>query len=261
MSVASMSALSTLSAPASTPPDATLTFGGDQGLAGPLGDASVTCSFPDPDGLQIAVIGIAADGTTSYRVAISPDTVLVHVDSDDNGTFIERNFAGPGVTQFDPTVGAQIDATLTEAPPTPGTGAGAIGAVNSLKGSVDCVGQSPGASTITLDGATATGTFDHANLDPALVECSLSHDEVVLLGIVHATDGTRELFKVSLSNDGIHIDQTTAAGGRVVYTGGADGVTLTPQGGTVNGDAVEQDSQAPHTLHVQGDATCGTPLR
>src|SRR5262245_29888309 len=81
-------------ATASDVPDAALTFAGVPGLAGALSEPSVTCSFPGTDGLHLAVLGTAPDGTTSYRLGVTSDKVIVHVDRNDNGTFTSRNFEG-----------------------------------------------------------------------------------------------------------------------------------------------------------------------
>lgn len=40
-----------------------------------------------------------------------------------------------------------------------------------------------------------------------------------------------------------------------------DAATPTSDGGHANGDVVERDIAAPHVLHVEGAAICGTPIR
>src|SRR5438093_10737785 len=55
---------------------ATLTLAGDAGLDGGLSNPTVTCSFPELEGLRIAVLATNADGNLTYRVSISADGVL-----------------------------------------------------------------------------------------------------------------------------------------------------------------------------------------
>ena len=71
-----------------------------------------------------------------------------------------------------PATGAQVDSTLTEIPTT--AGAGDIGQLTAIKASMDCAGQDPGASTVTLAGDTPKGHLPNQSLEAARVECNPS---------------------------------------------------------------------------------------
>jgi hypothetical protein len=239
---------------------ASLTVVGDPGLDGPVGTPEVTCQFPDVDGLRIAVLAQAPDSTVIYRIAIGPDTVKVLVNTGGGSEFHERTFQGTGVSQFDARKGARVDAQLTEAA-TAGADPGSLGALRSIKGSVDCGSQTPGSSTITLTGDTASGRFDGAKLDPALVECYFTAGEVIVLGVAQAGT-TKVSVLVSITTQGLSLEEELKPSGQRRYAAAAlAGVTITANGGRADGDVVEQSATPPHTVHIQGDAVCGTPIR
>src|SRR5204863_5777090 len=96
------------------PGTATLTLGGDAGLAGPIVTPQVNCFFPTVDGLQIAVLASSPDGSAIYRIGVASDSVTVKLDTGSGADFNERGFRGAGVSRFDATKGATVDASLTE---------------------------------------------------------------------------------------------------------------------------------------------------
>jgi hypothetical protein len=239
-----------------------LTFAGDPGLEGLPTDATVTCSFPDVEGLRISIFAQAPDATFSYRIWVSADKVFVHVDSGADSTFHERNFEGGGVSGFDATEGALVDTDLADAPPSAGVDPGSIGTVTAVKGSIDCGNQTPGSSTITVTGDTSAGRYEASRLDPVVVECYPLSDQVTVIGIARAGD-TKLLLMVSLGSDGLHLEEALGTAGPRYYGSLPGSATLTPEGGHADGDVVERDADTtpPHTLHVEGTVTCGTPIR
>ena len=240
---------------------ASLMVAGDAGLAGPVGAPEVTCNYPDVDGLRIAVLAKAPDTQFTYRIAVTADKVTVLIDAGAGDQFFERRFEGPGVTAFDAGKGVRVDAQLTEAPATGGTGGGSIGVAHSIVGSIDCGGQTTGSSTITITGETAAGRFENATLDPALVECYFGSGEVIVLGVARAGD-TKVGLLVSITSQGLGLEEEVRPSGQRRYGGTSlAGATITTTGGHANGDVVEKDATPPHTLHIEGDAVCGTPLR
>jgi hypothetical protein len=240
---------------------AALTFTGDPGLEGTATDAEVTCNFPDVGGLRISIFAQAADSTSSYRIALGPDDVFVQVDSGADTTFRERNFEGAGVSRFDAGTGATVDARLAEAAPTTGVEPGSIGKITRVRGSVHCGDQTPGSSTVALTGDTPTGRYASSRLDPVIVECYFASSQVTVIGIAHAGP-TKVLLMVSLSPDRIGVEEALGSAGQRYYSSSADAsATLTTNGAHAKGDVTEKTTPDPHTLHVEGAATCVTPVR
>ena len=272
-SVAGATATSTAT-PAATPtdtPSATPTIGpatqrlalaGPAGVTGGLTEAAIRCSQPSLTGLEISVLAQPTDPNLSVMITILAGTVNVRFDSGAGATYVERDFTGTGVTNFDPAKGAQIDTPLAEVPT---TGAhGTLGILTSLTGSVDCGNQMPGTSTLTLTGATARGNFTKG-LGPVSVECTNGQygPGVSTIALTQVASTPEELiiyvtpgsFTVSASGnsffDGFFRSTATAT------------ATLTATGAHVDGDAVEQNVKAgakAHTIHVSGDAVCGTTV-
>lgn len=242
-------------------PEADIRVEGDPDVATTLttagaASAGVTCSFPSVDGVQIAVLGQPGGTTTTYRIAVSEDEVLVIVDRGSGAASFERSFAGHGVTDFDPTRGATIDATLTDRPPGPGINPGPIGAVRRMSGTIACNDQTPGRSTLTITGDSPSGRYDLTSLEPVTVECYPDSGEVIILGVARTGDNA-QLVKVSLTRDGLGVDEELGSAGPRRYRGDASTSTITGDGANVLGDVV--DDVSTHTLHVEGTATCGTP--
>jgi hypothetical protein len=194
-----------------------------------------------------------------FRVAITAGTVTVRLGSGDGAGYHERAFDGSGVTGFDSRKGVQIDASLTPTAATSGTTtAGTLGAVTSIKGSVDCAGQDPGSSTIAVTGETAEGPLNAARLEQVRAECFNPGDEVVVLGIL-TVGATRAFVEFGLRPDAIDVRETMPTGLEHHYVSAAP-ATLSGNGAFASGDAVEQNATPPHTLHVEGGAVCGTPV-
>jgi hypothetical protein len=273
-SSATPSASSRPSTPTSDPPSsapsrpskASLTFEGDPALAGAIENAEVTCSFPAVDGLRISVFAQAAEPTYSYRIAITPQKVMVQADTGAASTFHERNFEGTGVTGFDARRGAHLDAELADTAPSPGVTPGSIGKVTSVTGDVDCGDQTPGSSTLTITGETPTGRYDASPLDPVVVECYFASGQLTAIGIARA-GATKVLMMVSLGDDGLGVEEALGAAGQRYYASMSPSASapapaaLDRDGGRANGDVVERNSPHPHTLHIAGAARCGTPIR
>jgi len=225
----------------------------------------VTCSFPDVTGLRISVFAQAADASLSYRMTVGPDEVIVHADAGAGPTFRERNFRGAGVTGFDARRSAHLDAELSDAEPSPGVGPGSIGRVTAVKGSIACGDQEPGSSTLTITGSTPAGRYDGSSLDPVVVECYFADDQVTAIGVARAGT-TKVLLMVSFGPDGLGVEEALGPEGQRYYSStppaaSAGDIRLGPDGASATGDVVERNSPNPHTLHIDGDVHCGTPIR
>lgn len=138
-------------APSKGPATATFTFSGAKGLAGAATKPAIRCGEPSFDGLSIDVFAQPADPAVLDRIVVTAGTVTVRVAAGAGATYTERDFEGTGVTGFDPATGAQIDTKLSETTAA-GLHHGTLGAVTSLKGTIDCGGQTAGTSTLTLIG-------------------------------------------------------------------------------------------------------------
>jgi hypothetical protein len=239
-------------------PSAHIELSGDTGLAGVATSPSIRCNFPDLEGVAIAVLAQPPDTSVLARLRLLRGRVTVFVSSGSGSDYHERAFQGAGVTSFDAAKGATVRSTLTEVTATAGTTKGSLGAVTVITASIDCGDQTAGTSTIAITGDTAEGRVERAVLDPVRVECTESPDgtEVVATGLVRVGSG-RALVKVALMSDGaVTVEQALPVGSRQYRASGSS--TITPNGASVRADVVEQETATPpHTLHVEGDLTCG----
>jgi hypothetical protein len=245
-------------APTLGPATQQLTLTGSAGTAVAVSSAGVRCSLPSTDGLQISVLGRPADPNLSVYIFVQAGNVSVRYDSGSGSTYVERDFAGTGVTEFDAATGATIDSQLTEVPNNDAHGS--LGVFTSISGTVDCGNQMPGSSTSTFSGPTLKGTLS-GGLSPVNVECVTNTygQSVSVLGVVQV--GATPTFVVffispgtmsaSLSGDGFYRNTSTAQ------------ATLTANGAHVDGDLLEQNvakGAKTHTIHVSGDVVCGTTI-
>jgi hypothetical protein len=256
------SATATTTAKAITPTSARaadITLTGDATLTGAISNTSVRCNFPSLDGQGIAVLARAADSTSLARVAVHATKVKVIISSGEGPDYHERVFEGTGVTGFDPAKRAVVDASLTESTPPVGARPRTVGAVTAIKGTVECGDQTAGSSTVVITGETPAGTLAAVKLDPVRAECyrSPDGDEVVASGLAKIGT-TTALIGISLQSDGgISLTETVPTATRRYLASGT--TTVTPNGGDLRGDVVEQGivAASAHRLHVEGELTCG----
>jgi hypothetical protein len=226
---------------------------------------SVSCDNPGFDGNQISVGGTPAGQTDpagpSFFMFIGAKSVLVRVSTGSGTSFKVREFTGTGVTNFDAGTGAQLDSSLTESTAA-GSDKGTLGAVTAIKGTIDCGNFTAGTSSVKLTGETADGSVN-GTLDPVLVTCNTNPggnfpgNFVVVRGIANV-GSTKAMFFVTTQPDGtLVIFETVQPSGQHQYMGPAGSGTPSTTGTTIKGDAVEQGVTPPHTIHVEGSATCG----
>jgi hypothetical protein len=138
---------------------------------------------------------------------------------------------------------------------------GEIGTLTAVRGSIACGDQTPGSSTVTVTGDNPQGRYNASPLDPALVECYFADDQVTVIGIADV-GRARTLLMVSLGPNGLlNVEEVAKEATPRYYASETSTATLTSTGGRLNGDVVERDTSAPHTLHIEGTVTCGTPIR
>lgn len=155
-----------------------------------------------------------------------------------------------------------MDSPLTETTE-PGGNKGSIGALTSIAGAIDCGDQQTGTSTIVVSGTTAEGPLD-GMLSPVRVQCTLTAQGtyVSVTGLTQTGTTPIEVI-VNATTDSFTVAASSKAGSSGYYTGkGAGFATLVPGGVHVSGDVMQAESAggASHTLHVDGDATCGSTV-
>ena len=245
-------------APTKGPATQHLTLTGPAGAAGAVTNAGIRCNLPSTDGLQISVLGQPTDPNLSVYIFVQPGKLSVRYDSGSGPTYVERDFAGTGVTSFDAATGAQIDAQLTEVPNQDAHGT--LGVLTAISGSIDCGNQTPGSSTLAFSGPTPKGTIS-GGLDPVNVECVTNTygKSVSVFGIAQV-GSTPTFLVVSISPGTLSI---SASGDGFFRNSATTVATLTATGAHVDGDAVEQNvtkGSTAHTIHVSGDVICGTTV-
>jgi hypothetical protein len=249
------------------PATATLTFGGSAGLAGRALTTSISCDDPGLAGTRIFLLASPRAAGVGFNIELLAGQIQVIVSTGSGAASRGRVFTGTGVTDFNPAVGAKLNSKLTEVS-TPGQKKGSLGAVSSVKGSVNCGNQRPGTSTVTFSGGTAEGTVD-GRLNPVRVVCYISAqygNYVQIQGIIKVGSDGRALLFVTLTKSGLTIAESFAATGSKAaashfYISQATGsLTLTKYGASVDSSLKEAASAgvAAHTLRMVGKATCGT---
>jgi hypothetical protein len=243
------------------PAVAHVSFAGSQGAAGPVTKIAVSCFFPGYDGPTINLFGSPAKAGQSTMINVSAGTIHIRLDEGSGSTYHQRDFDGTGVTGFDATRGAQIDSTVTEVASGGTGGAGDLGAITSIKGTVGCGAQTPGSSTIKITGDAGNGPIT-APPSQVRVACNSGPQgkSVIILALAKAAttptflviDGRVDTFTVSVSTKAAFTGFFTAKGKGVS--------TPTSHNLHVDGDATlaGANSSAARTLHLVGDATCGT---
>jgi len=245
-------------APTKEPATQHLTLAGPTGAAVPVTGAGIRCNLPSTDVPQISVLAQPSDPNLSVYIFVQSGKVTVRYDSGSGSTYVERDFAGTGVTNFDAAKGATIDSTLTEVANSDAHGS--LGVLTSINGSIDCGNQMPGSSTLTFTGLTPNGALT-GGLNPVNVECLTNSNgsSVSILGVVEVSSTPTDVvmsvspgtFSVYPVGAGFYRNSSTAV------------VSLTATGAHVAGDGIEQNLAAgakAHTIHVTGDVTCGTTV-
>jgi hypothetical protein len=242
-----------------------LTFVGDTGLAGASSNPVLSCNFPTVDGAEVVrLLTQPADPAALFNITVSSGKIMIVVASGSGATYTARWFEGTGVSGFDPSTGAQINTQLTETTPAT-TNPGTLGAITSVTGSIDCGDQTAGTSTVIYSGDSPEGPI---NAPPTLfrVECDTSaQGNFVSFVSIVSVGQLKALFFATFRQGAINAFESIAGPPAVQhqYTVTATGVsTLTGSGAHVSGDIVEQSppSGTAHTLHIEGDVTCGATV-
>ncbi len=237
------------------PPSGSGTAVGDANVSGPITVSSVLCSWPGTDGPGIRVFAQPASQTPSgvhLVILIQAQTVNVKAATGAGNTYAQRLFNGPGVSSFDTTKGATVDATLTE-DRTQAAHPGTIGAMSSIKLTVACGNEQPGTASVTVTGNTPGGALS-GQLTSARVDCATyPQGKTADITALTQVGGSPMLIIVGATWAGI----TVSVDGHFYTNTDPSSGTATSTGAHWSGDVTDQ-SGGGGTLHVSGTATCGT---
>jgi hypothetical protein len=188
----------------------------------------------------------------------------VRVGTGSAATLKLRTFIGSGVTNFDATSGATLNTTLTETTAA-GSAIGKLGALSSISGTIDCGNQQQGSANIVLSGLTPQGQLAGA-LTSVQVTCTLvgSVEYVGVVGLGMA--GTTPVLAFVTGSTGTSTVTVENGSTSSSYQSNAPAfTTLVAGGATMAGDLAEQlpagASPSPYSVHVMGNATCGSTVQ
>lgn len=253
--------------PLSTGPAAfQLTVAGDANVTGTWGASyGINCNNPTFAGYDLLFFAAAPDGKAVVLITLKPGSIQVSERAGRGSTYTDREFAGDGVTSFDPARAASFDSDVSIVPGT-GQTPGTLGTITHVTGSVDCGGQRPGTSSITVSGASAEGAFS-GPFTRFRVVCNVSQqngNEVSVTAIINAgTTATFLIINLPANGKATIFSPPNGQAPQHLYniaTGGT--LVVSGTGAHLDSDFVEaapSGSTAPaHTIHFAGDVTCGT---
>lgn len=247
-------------------PSVAMDVTGDGGLSGHLTldasrGSSLRCALPTFGGPEIeaflpsSVPGIALHVIVSATADAATVAVTAATTTTPPAT---RTFRGTGVTGFDPARGATIDSTLVEqASGNPGS----IGALRSIKATIDCGAPASAISTLQISGSGLPNL--DGPISPASVQCVGAGPAVSVIGMSGPASSPAFRIVVGITPTQLVVaiqsaDQTPPT----IYTS----VTATSMtGGSVSVDAnlattatSGSASAATGHVHLGGAVSCGT---
>ena len=236
------------------PPSGTGSSVGDANVSGPITVSSVLCFWPSANGPDIRVFARPAGQPSSgvgLVIFIQAHTVNVRAATGSGSTYAQREFNGTGVSGFDGTRGATVDSTLVE-DKTAGAHPGVIGAMTSIHLTVACGGEQAGSASVSVTGSTPGGALSGRLTSPRVDCATYAQGKTAVVTALTQVGGRTVLIIVGVSWAGI-----TVATDAHYYTN-ASAATGSVNGTTAhwNGDVTDTSSGA--TLHVSGDARCGS---
>jgi hypothetical protein len=228
----------------------------------PLGTAVpaalVTCSFPSLDGPEITLRVSTADQSMGGFITLTAGTVYLRIGAGSGKAYTQRNFAGPGVTNFNATKGATFNAHLTDITPA-GQNTGTIGVVTAISGSVSCGTKNPGSGTITITGSSTGGAIS-GPLTSMLVGCPAGQTFALVNGLTHVASAPASV-EIGGGSGGAYFASISTSSTGYFFTSSAANLYTLGNGHVVWNHAVLTQTGtggAGHTITVNGDATCGT---
>jgi len=261
-SSAAVSAQPSSAVASSGPATAQFTLTGSAGLTGPVSTKEVDCGRPTlASGPEIFFLGQA--GTTGPQVVIfvSAGHVEVRVATGAAASLRLRSFVGTGVTGFDAAKGAQLDSPLTETTAA-GAAVGNLGALTAIAGTVDCGDQQAGTTNVVITGSTPYGPLSGGLTDVKVTCTETASGTFVGINGLGTAGTTPVLIFVTAGTSSLQVAVEIGTTGSFYTAKGAGLTTMVPGGASVSGDVTEsvKAGTTPGTLHVTGDATCGTTV-
>ncbi len=228
----------------------------------PLGTAVtgalVTCSFPSLNGPEISMRVSTADQSMGGFITLTSSTVYLRIGAGSGKTYTQRNFAGPGVTDFNATKGATFNAHLIDVTPA-GQDAGVIGVVTAISGSVSCGTKQPGGGTITITGSSTGGPIS-GPLTSMLVGCPAGQTFSLINGLTQVASAPASV-EIGGGSGGAYFASISTNSTAYFFTSSAANLYTLGNGHVIWNHAVLTQTGtggAGHTITVNGDATCGT---
>ena len=220
--------------------------------------AMVTCSFPSLNGPEITLRVSTADQSMGGFITLTSSSVALRIGAGSGKTYTQRNFAGPGVTNFNATKGATFNARLTDVTPT-GQNAGTIGVVTAISGSVSCGTKNPGGGTITITGSSTGGAIS-GPLTSMLVGCPVGQTFSLINGLTQVASAPASV-EIGGGSGGAYFASISTSSTAYFFSSSAANLYTLGNGHVIWNHAVLTESGtggAGHTITVNGDATCGT---
>jgi len=218
----------------------------------------VTCSFPSLDGPEITMRVSTADQKMGGFITLTASTVYLRIGAGSGKTYTQRNFAGPGVSNFNATKGATFNAQLTDVTPA-GQNAGTIGVITAISGSVSCGTKQPGSGTITITGNSSGGAIS-GPLTSMLVGCPVGQTFSLINGLTHVGSAPASV-EIGGGSGGAYFASISTTSTAYFFTSSAANLYTLGNGHVVWNHAVLTQTgtgSAGQTITVNGDATCGT---
>ena len=229
---------------------------GDVKLVTTVAATGVTCSFPTVSGPQILMQVATSDGKEGGFITLNASTVFLRVGAGAGGSYTERDFSGPGVSNFDAAKGASFNAQLHDTTPA-GQNAGTIGAVSSVSGTVSCGTKTPGGGTITISGNSSGGSISGA-LTSILVKCPAGKTFAIINGLT--TVGSAPANVEIGGADGSYFASISTASTNYFFGSSAKGLYTVGNGHVIwtNAALAQTNPSGAGSITISGDATCGS---
>ena len=253
--------------PAATPPPSPtpvppaggqFTESGTVRLVTTVSGAGVTCSFPSLNGPEITMSVATADKLKGGYITLTSNKVYVRIGAGSGSTHTQRNFSGPGVTNFDATKGAQFNTQLVDDTPA-GQSKGTVGTVTAISGSVSCGNKTPGSGTVTINGDSSGGAVSGA-LTSMLVSCPTGATFALISGLTHI-GATLASVEIGGGGSEAYFASISTASASFFFTSTAAALYTLGNGHVIWNNAVLTQTSAGgagHKITISGDATCGT---
>lgn len=244
------------------PASVTLGIVGTAGLTGPITAQTITCNRPAiTGGPEIFFLGQAGTNGPGIVIFLQAATMQVRVATGSGATLRLREFTGTGVSGFDASRGAQLDSQLTETT-APGSAIGDLGALSSIKGTIDCGDETAGTANLIVSGSTPFGQLAGTPLTSVDVTCTNTASGLFVGAIGLTTAGTTPLLVfVTASAGSLQVSIETGTTGSFYSGKGAGLATLTANGAHLEGDVplsvAAGATPSTQMVHVTGDDTCG----